>query len=199
MNFVHSGGRSVVLFAVAGSVALLAGIGEARAQDPDGALLPPSTHSAWYAASIGPSIGLDSFGGTQFSLVNEAGWHLNGGSDGPAIGGSFHLGFGNAHVRVSPQARFWWDIPVAGRYPVYVTPSGGLGYAGFFSTYTNPFTGQSVTNSSHAFVLQASVAGRVILENRAFLAFQPVGFEVFIGDGTAASYNILFSGGFTFY
>jgi hypothetical protein len=117
--------RLTALALVAATGVLTAGAGEAYAQEV-GDVLPPNTHSAWYLGSIGPSINLDG-GVTQFSLVNEAGWHLFNRSDGPAVGGSFHLGFGRGATRISPQARFWWDIPVAGRLPIYVAPTAGVG------------------------------------------------------------------------
>lgn len=187
--------RRTALALVAAGAALALGAGEARAQEA-GDVLPPNTHSAWYLGSIGPSINLDG-AVTQFSLVNEAGWHLSNRSDGPAIGGSFHLGFGRGLTRISPQARFWWDIPVAGRLPIYVAPTAGFGYNAF--VVRNVFVGgRSLTLHSAAF--QVGVVGRAVIKNRGFVSFQPLGFEIFAGDGeTTTNYNLLFGGGFVFY
>jgi len=181
--------RPTAFALVAAGAALALGAAEAHAQEA-GDVLPPNTHSAWYLGSVGPSINLDG-GFTQFSLVNEVGWHLSNRSDGPAIGGSFHLGFGGHVTRISPQARFWWDIPVAGRLPIYVAPTAGVGYSGFVVERIG---------TAHSFVFQVGVAGRVALKNRGFLSVQPLGFEIFAGDGgTTANYNLLFGGGFVFY
>lgn len=160
--------------------------------------LQPSTRSGWYAASIGPGIGVCArrrcgFGvANQFQLVNEVGWHLDGG-DGPAIGGLLLVGAGGGAVRFSPQFKFWWDIPIVSRYAIYLTPGASIGYSVF--SYSSGFEGAN----AHALALQGTLAGRVVLKNRGFAFFQPVGIETLVdGDGPNFGYSVLAGGGLTF-
>ncbi len=168
--------------------------------------LRPSTRSAWYAAGIGPSIGVVGCGGggcsnfgaiSQFQFTNEIGWHFSGDGSGPAIGGIVLLGFSSyafaTAIRFSPQFKFWWDIPVVKKYAIYLTPGVSGGY-GLFSGATG--FGSSV---AHFFSTQATFAGRLVIKDRGIVFFQPVTIDVAAnGDGALISYNIIAGGGVTF-
>lgn len=177
---------------------------DARADDAD-EWVPPSTRRMWYAAGFGGDLGVSACryltGCSHFQFVNEVGYHLSAKGDGPAIGGLLIVGGARNTFRLSPQAKFWWDIPVFSRHGFFLTPGVSAGYDLVQSRIWvgDIFGIHDEWASNHALVVQGTFAGRVVLKNRALLYFQPLGINMrFGGGGVGLGATALLGGGFTF-
>lgn len=152
---------------------------EAEAVPP---ILRQGNHAGSYHFSIGPGVSFVGLGGVYGYIANSIGYHLNGTSHGPAIGGNFDLAFSGGGVGMIFGGRFWWDIPVARRMAIYIAPFiqpglslliAGTGVGAFFD-------------------LQFGVEGKVTLHRRLLLTLRPIAFDLQIG-GAAGIAAVLFS------
>jgi hypothetical protein len=186
---------------------VLASVLHAEAANADDAdqWIPSSSRRMWYAAGLGADVGVAScgyyHGCSHFQFINEFGYHLNGRGDGPAIGGLLILGGARNTFRFSPQAKFWWDIPVFSRYAFFLTPGVSAGYNLVQSRIWvgDIFDLREDWASNHSLVVQGTFAGRVVLKNRGLAFFQPVGLGMHLGGGgVGLSVTSVLGGGFTF-
>ncbi|MBM4360766.1 MAG: hypothetical protein FJ096_21880 [Deltaproteobacteria bacterium] len=195
--------RSRLLGVVLAAGAVLASR-EAAADDAD-EWVPPSSRRMWYAAGLGSDIGVAScgyyHGCAHFQFINEVGYHFNGRGDGPAIGGLLILGGARNTFRFSPQAKFWWDIPVFPRHAFFLTPGLSAGYNLVQSRLWvgDIFDLREDWASNHSLIVQGTFAGRVVLRNRGLAYFQPVGLGLNLGGGgVGLAITSVLGGGFTF-
>ncbi len=146
--------------------------------------------------NLGGSIGIAGGGGAvgvgaAFRLNPEFHYSFGEGMRGPAIGVGLDMyipGFG-----IGALGRFQYNIQPIEGVAFLITPYGGLTAGGIFG------------GGFGAFLLAFHFGGelRLILADRGFLTFRPIGFSVplFIGDlGALAffNYDIAFGGGATF-
>ena len=165
---------------------LLSGV-RAEAEVPP--TLRPGTRPMFFHFQIGPSIGLVKTS-TQFMMTQEFGWHFNGTSEGPAIGGAISESFGSGAVGFSITPKFWWDIQPLDTLGLYLTPYAQLGYLLFGATGGG--------GTAHFFNIHFGFMMKLMLGDRGFVSFQPFSLDMGAGDTFVMRYNLLFGGGATF-
>lgn len=155
-------------------------------------ILRPGSKPGSYEGGIGGDfyLGRGAIGGGGALLIhNSLGFHFNGDSSGPALGGDFDMyisdGFGFA---IGP--RFWWDISIADM-SIYISP------------FVRPAFVLNITNAGNAYPIiniKFGVRAKIILNDIGILFFEPVGVNINIwpGVGVFANYTLLFGGGVTF-
>jgi hypothetical protein len=150
-------------------------------------ILRAGTHAMWASFGMGGAINVSN-SSNQFKLSEEFGYHFFGNASGPALALDLQEAFGNDFVTFEIGPKFMWDIALNPNLGVYLSPQIGIGYA-----YVNIGDGYSMFNLNFGF------AGKMILGDRGYVFFQPIGFDLGIrGEGVAARYDLMFGGGAIF-
>jgi hypothetical protein len=142
--------------------------------------------------NMGGYIGIAGGGvGGLFRLNPEFHYSFGEGMRGPALGVGLDMyipGFG-----LGANARFQWNIQPIDNVAFLITPYGGVTAGGFFG------------GGGGIFFMGIHFGGelRLILADRGFLTFRPIGFSVpiYIGGpiaGAGFAYDVAFGGGVTF-
>lgn len=154
-------------------------------------MLGPNTRDFFAGLTLGGGIKL-SKSVSQFKLAQEFGWRgLRIG--GLAIGATLQESFGDNWTLFAIAPKVWWDFQILSNMGLYVTPFLHMGYQ--YSSFS--FAGQSLGTS--AFNWQFGVLGKLIINNRFYVLFQPFAIDLSHSkDGTGARYDIQFGGGLTF-
>jgi hypothetical protein len=178
---------------------------EARADD----ILAPSTRNMFFSTGIGPDIFM-AICGSGGCLSGAAGagamWHNEiggffGKGDGAGMAGYLNLGGYGGLIRFGIGTKFLYDIHIIKSF--YLEPSLSLGYG------LTAITGFGASATGHAADIRVNFAGKLVLGNRGFVYFQPVGLNIlggkvgfggFGGSATGAllTWVMLFGGGVTF-
>ncbi|MEM1033511.1 MAG: hypothetical protein AAGN82_24465 [Myxococcota bacterium] len=152
-------------------------------------ILRPGTKPWFFTGALGPSFyGIDRGTRSEGKLALDFGYHLDGAFEGPSLGGSFELTFGD-FVGVNPAFRFMWDIVVHEPLGVTIAPFAKAGYFGIFDD----------GNSGHALNVGFGAEGRMVLDDVGLVLFRPIQLDNYVGDlfGDAFTlgYTLLFGGG----
>ncbi|MEZ4442403.1 MAG: hypothetical protein R3B72_25135 [Polyangiaceae bacterium] len=166
-------------------------------------ILRPSTKPWWIVGGAGPDLYDLNIGGApppgvrgrdfiaRVIVAADFGYHLSGGGDGAAIGGTIEQTFGSSLYTFNPAFKFWWDIEIADM-AIYVAPFAKAGYV----------LGTAGGTLAHGFNLGAGAEGRVVLNDQWMLFARPFQGDLIIGDfyGDTVTLNVSFliGGGATF-
>jgi hypothetical protein len=156
-------------------------------------ILRSGTHPMWADFTMGGAINAkDSL--SQLKLGQSFGYHFNGDSSGPAIAFDLQESFGDNWVVFQTGPKFVWDIPVKEGLGLYLSPSFMLGFA---------VASPSGYDSGKGITIQLGFRGKLLLGDRGFVFFQPMGFDIswlsYNGySNTGVRYELLFGGGVTF-
>jgi hypothetical protein len=155
--------------------ALLAvtGIGSARAEGP-----PEAPGSVIIGGGIGPAFSLSGGGGAGFGLVLNGDYaikdHLYG-----VFQPSFIFSGGGTLVMLPVGVQY--DIPIPTVPGLYLYPRGSIGVA--------------VGGGSAAFLLIFEGGVKYNIQDKFYIAFEPISLPIFIGSGTAVGYRLNFLAG----
>lgn len=182
-----------------GTLAALALLGVLWAPRPVVAAVPselrPATRAFFANFAIGPAIRVDD-APTQLKLLQEVGFHLQGGMEGPAIGLSLAQSFGDNVFGLQIGPKFWWDVqPVAG-LALYIAPMAQVGYALLsFDGGGGRFDRGATANY---FDLQFGCEVRLVINDRALVSYRPFTLDILAGERVGVRYDMMFGGGVIF-
>jgi len=172
--------RAIALVALA---VLLAWASPAQAGD----VLRPGS-KPWFATfALGPSIFVEPSGHTLFKMSQEIGHHFSGDASGFALGLSIEESFVRM-FRLGVGPKLWYDIQPSDDLGIYITPGMRLGY-GYWS---------AGGASASSFALQIPLAVRMVLGDAGMVYFQPITPDMYINEGFAMTWDIMFGGGAIF-
>lgn len=185
----RTAGRTLAALAVACGL-LLAAPPATAAVPPE---LRPVTRAFFANFALGPAIRVDDLP-TQLKLIEEVGFHLQGGMEGPAIGLSLAQSFGDSAFGLQVGPKFWWDLqPVAG-LGLYIAPMAQVGYA--LLSFDAPRRGRDETASY--FDLQFGCEVRLAINDRAIVTYRPFTIDILAGEHVGVRYDMMFGGGVVF-
>lgn len=155
--------------------------------------LRPATRSFFANFALGAAIRVDD-APSQLKLLQEIGFHLQGGMEGPAIGASLAQSFGDSVFGLQIGPKFWWDVqPIAG-LGLYIAPMAQVGYA--LLSYDGGRRGGG--GSSSYFDLQFGVEARLVINDRALVTYRPFTIDILAGEHVGVRYDMMFGGGVVF-
>lgn len=160
-------------------------------------VLRSSTNPMWAAFKFGPAVDLKD-APTQFKLVQTFGYHFQGTGSGPAIAIDLQEGFGDHWTTFMIVPRFVYDIPIVSGLGLYLSPSGGFGFA-----LGSADCGDYDCDMAKGLTLQFAFEGKLSLADRALVFFRPFCIEITPWSWrdewtTSVRYELLFGGGVTF-
>jgi len=191
------GGAAVSLPRAALAALLL--LGSLAVSRPALASVPPELRAATRAFfanfALGPAIRVDD-APTQLKLLQEVGFHLQGGMEGPAIGLSLAQSFGDSVFGLQIGPKFWWDVqPVAG-LALYIAPMAQVGYALLSFDGGGGRFGRGAT--ANYFDLQFGCEVRLVINDRALVSYRPFTLDILAGERVGVRYDMMFGGGVIF-
>ncbi|MBK8480055.1 MAG: hypothetical protein IPL40_02600 [Proteobacteria bacterium] len=180
-----------------GLAALALAFGLIFAAPPATAAVPPELRPATRAFfanfAIGAAIRVDDFP-TQLKLLEEVGFHLRGGMEGPAIGLSLSQSFGDSAFGLQVGPKFWWDVQPIEGLGLYIAPMAQVGYA--LLSFGDRRHVRDETASY--FDLQLGFEVRLAINDRAIVTYRPFTIDILAGEHVGVRYDMLIGGGVVF-
>jgi hypothetical protein len=160
-------------------------------------ILRPGSRPMWASMTLGPAVKVSDWI-TQFKMTQTFGYHFKGTANGPAIAADLQESFGDDWIVFCIVPRFVWDIQIVDGLGLYLSPSGGFGFAHASvdcpAGYTCP--------SYNGFTFQFAFEGKLVLGDRGLVFFRPIGFDIMgLANGdmeVGARYELFFGGGVIF-
>lgn len=97
------------------------------------------------------------------------------------------LMFGTNNTIIALPVGFQYDIAIPGVPNLFAYPRGALGYAADIFSFSG--FGTSFSNTTHLFTFGFAGGAKYVIDNRWILAAEPLGMNVYVGNGAGVAYR----------